>query len=159
MTQDLGELPPATGFPGQVAQVVVNLVVNAADSAPEAVENEVTVRTRLVGAEVKLSVADRGAGMTDEVRAQLFKPFMSTKPAGKGTGLGLSVVQQIVRRHRGRIEVDSAPGKGTTMTVWLPLQPGLALLEDAKTASVGASPVSAAEGTTPDTHAPESRRT
>ncbi|MCA9513050.1 MAG: hypothetical protein KC560_20235, partial [Myxococcales bacterium] len=71
---------------------------------------------------VELVVEDDGAGIAAEHRARIFDPFFTTKKVGAGTGLGLSTSFNIVRRHGGRIRVDSEPGVGTTFRVWLPLE-------------------------------------
>jgi signal transduction histidine kinase len=124
---ELGALPHLLGHPGQVAQVVVNLLMNAAQAMPSG--GRVTVRTRMEGDEAVLQVRDTGTGMTPEVRAKLFQPFFTTKPAGEGTGMGLAVVHGIVTSHQGRIHVDTTPGRGSTFTIRLPRvpQPKLAL--------------------------------
>lgn len=117
--REFGELPPVPCAPGQINQVVMNLLVNAA----QAIEDRGTIRVR-TGTRAGwafVEVVDTGAGMTAEVRRHMFEPFYTTKPVGKGTGLGLSVSYNIVARHGGRIEVESEPGRGTTMRVLLPL--------------------------------------
>ncbi|QJX00098.1 PAS domain S-box protein [Frigoriglobus tundricola] len=118
---------------GQIEQVVMNLVVNARDAMPTG--GRVTVETRTVtigpdhlpddpdlnpGRYVRLTVADTGAGMPEEVLAHVFEPFFTTKGVGKGTGLGLAVVQGAVKQSGGHIGVSSAVGVGTTFTLLFP---------------------------------------
>ncbi|XXF76119.1 ATP-binding protein [Myxococcaceae bacterium GXIMD 01537] len=124
---DLGELPSMLGRPGQITQVMVNLLVNAAQAMPEGGSIYVTTRSD-AGAEAVVTVRDTGMGMPPEVRARLFQPFFTTKPVGEGTGLGLAVVHGIVSAHKGRIQVDTQPQQGTTFTVRLPRYPPLDLL-------------------------------
>jgi two-component system NtrC family sensor kinase len=81
----------------------------------------VTLGLSVQGDRLEATVADDGAGMTDETRGRIFEPFFTTKQGGRGAGLGLSIVQGIVARHGGTIEVQSAPGAGTTFTVTLPV--------------------------------------
>ncbi len=114
----------------------MNLAVNARDAMPRG--GRLTMRTgTLRGAElpmelaasfprgaVRLSVADTGAGMDAETRQRIFDPFFTTKEPGRGTGLGLSMVYGIVEQSRGRLEVESSPGAGTTFHVYLPPLPG-----------------------------------
>jgi signal transduction histidine kinase len=116
------ELAPAPTISGQRAgllQVFVNLVTNAAHALPPE-GGTVTLGLSTHGEEVVARVQDDGRGMTPEVRSRVFEPFFSTKEGGRGVGLGLSIVQGIVARHGGTIEVESEPGKGTTFTVRLP---------------------------------------
>ncbi|WP_164020938.1 sensor histidine kinase [Pyxidicoccus trucidator] len=122
---ELTELPHLLGHPGQVAQVVVNLLMNAAQAMPGG--GRIRVSTRMENEEAVLEVHDTGVGMTPEVRAKLFEPFFTTKPTGEGTGMGLAVVHGIVTAHRGRIRVDSAPQQGSTFTIHLPRIPPLEL--------------------------------
>ncbi|PKL77013.1 MAG: hybrid sensor histidine kinase/response regulator [Candidatus Melainabacteria bacterium HGW-Melainabacteria-1] len=119
--------------PGQLAQVLVNLALNARDSMPQG--GVLTIETSHAGLSetnsqaartVCLSVTDTGAGMTPEIKNRLFEPFFTTKESGKGTGLGLPVVQGIVEQSGGQIEVFSQPGVGTSFKIYWPAQ-GLAL--------------------------------
>jgi len=113
---------------GQLEQVIMNLAVNARDAMPQGgtLRIEVTVGDRAgappsnVGRWVRLAVHDDGQGIAPEIQQRLFEPFFTTKEQGKGTGLGLSSAYGIVRDSGGDIEVASAPGKGTTFTVFLP---------------------------------------
>ena len=106
------------GDAGQLQQVLVNLAVNARDAMPGG--GTLTVRTSSKSDEAVLEVADTGHGMDEATRAHLFEPFFSTKESEKGTGLGLSVVHGIVELHGGRVEVETAPGKGSCFRVILP---------------------------------------
>jgi two-component system cell cycle sensor histidine kinase/response regulator CckA len=104
--------------PGQVDQVLMNLVVNAADAMPAG--GRITIRTGRGDGMVWLAVRDAGPGIPDRIRDKIFEPYFTTKSIGHGTGLGLSVVDGIVSRHGGRIEVDSREREGTTFVVFLP---------------------------------------
>ncbi len=106
--------------PGQLEQVVLNLVVNARDAMPTGGTLRIGCEAVPGGELVRLTVSDTGVGMTDEVRARLFEPFFTTKEHGRGTGLGLSTVYGIVDAWGGSISVESAPGEGTRFTVDLP---------------------------------------
>ncbi|MEZ4585801.1 MAG: PAS domain-containing protein [Gemmatimonadales bacterium] len=118
----------------QVSQALMNLGVNAGQAMPESggrivvslssatLAGEEAVKRHLEpGPYVMVRVVDNGAGMSADVAARVFEPFFTTKPTGQGTGLGLSVVHSIVHNHGGTITVDSQVGKGTAVTVWLPL--------------------------------------
>ncbi|TAN36765.1 MAG: PAS domain S-box protein [Verrucomicrobia bacterium] len=121
--------------PGQVNQILVNLVVNARDaiSGTGTISIAAAPRTLLAadcrdkpdfvppGDYVLLTFHDDGAGMTPEIQAHLFEPFFTTKGIGKGTGLGLATVYGIVKQNHGAITVQSAPQQGTTFTIYLPL--------------------------------------
>jgi PAS domain S-box-containing protein len=126
------ELGPVKVDPGQIEQVVMNLIVNAVDAIGSG--GRITLATRNVeldeaaaekesvlvpGHYAMLGVSDDGCGMPEEVRAQIFDPFFTTKEQGKGTGLGLSTVYGIVRQSGGGIAVETAPGEGTTFKVYL----------------------------------------
>jgi two-component system, NtrC family, sensor kinase len=119
--RSLGKLPPARGCPQRITQVLVNLIVNAAQAIPE--RGTIAISTRGDPDEVHVEVRDTGAGMTPEAMNRLFQPFFTTKPEGVGTGLGLAVAHGIVRSHGGRIEVRSELGRGSTFSVHLPRVP------------------------------------
>jgi two-component system cell cycle sensor histidine kinase/response regulator CckA len=106
--------------PGQVEQVVLNLALNARDAMPAGGTLFIRTRCEPAGDYAAISVTDTGTGMDEKTKARLFEPFFTTKPPGQGTGLGLATVFSIVRQSGGRIAVESAPGEGTTFTVYLP---------------------------------------
>jgi len=115
------DLPSVWCDPGQIEQVVLALVVNAIDAMPNG--GNLTLRTWASGeAQVQLEVADDGVGMPPEVLQNLFEPFFTTKERGRGLGLGLAVSRNIIERHAGTIHVDSAPGRGTRLTITLPVR-------------------------------------
>jgi two-component system NtrC family sensor kinase len=118
------EVPVIQADPLQLQQVFINLVNNASESMHAKGGGTVTVATKLApfGQGVKISITDKGTGISEENRAKLFTPFFTTKPVGMGTGLGLAIVYGIVKMHRGQIQVQSEEGKGTTFTITLPLQ-------------------------------------
>jgi two-component system cell cycle sensor histidine kinase/response regulator CckA len=130
-------IDPETAYvridPTQMEQVIVNLVVNARDAMPNGGRLRIeaangTVDDTLMrekfsipsGPYVVLTVADTGDGMDAETLNHVFEPFFTTKPEGKGAGLGLATVYGIVQQSEGRIDVHSAPGKGTRFEIYLP---------------------------------------
>jgi two-component system, cell cycle sensor histidine kinase and response regulator CckA len=138
-----GESLYLTADRGQLEQVLMNLLVNAADSMPTG--GVLTLSTGRQGAEAWFAVADTGSGITEDVRGRLFEPFFTTKGPGKGTGLGLAVVHRIVTRHGGRVEVASEPGAGSTFTVLLPAAPQPARAQEPAARLSTAVPKSAGE--------------
>ncbi|HMH50559.1 MAG TPA: ATP-binding protein [Candidatus Acidoferrum sp.] len=113
------ELPRLVGHGDQLQQVVLNLLTNAMDATPRG--GRIDVATRGLAGEVTLEVSDTGCGIGEADRKRIFDPFFSTKEPGRGTGLGLFISAEIVRDHRGRIELEGAEGKGSTFRVVLPL--------------------------------------
>jgi PAS domain S-box-containing protein len=122
LVRDLAPTPRALANEGKVAQVLVNLLVNAAQAIPEGhpEANEVRVRTFADGDRVGFEVSDTGAGIAPEHLPRLFDPFFTTKPPGQGTGLGLSICRTTVEGLGGTIAVESAPGRGARFRVLLP---------------------------------------
>jgi PAS domain S-box-containing protein len=119
LIKEYGEIPEVECLISQINQVLMNLLVNAAHAIEE--RGTITIRTGRLNDEVWVEVADTGKGIAPEHIKKIFEPFFTTKPVGKGTGLGLSLSYSIIRKHHGRIEVQSEVGKGTTFRVILPI--------------------------------------
>ena len=119
MVTELGELPPVMCHVGEINQVVLNLIVNAAHAIGDVVRGttargRITIRTALDGDCVVIAVADTGAGIPEAIRARIFEPFFTTKEVGRGTGQGLAIARSVVvDKHGGRLtfetEVGAAP--------------------------------------------------
>jgi PAS domain S-box-containing protein len=120
VVKEYGRIPEVECIPSQLNQVFMNLLVNAAHAIDE--HGQITLRTGVAGDVVWVEVADTGKGIRPEHMDRIFDPFFTTKPVGTGTGLGLSVSYRIVQKHRGRIEVRTELGKGSTFRVVLPRQ-------------------------------------
>ncbi len=122
LVQRLDAVPSVTGDAGKLIQVVLNLLVNAAQAidAGTAEENTITVSTYTHDGNAVVEVSDTGPGIPADTIAHIFDPFFTTKAAGQGSGLGLAISRKIVAAHRGRIEVNSTVGHGTTFRVALP---------------------------------------
>ena len=118
--RNFGELPLIRCNPGQLNQVFMNLLVNAAQAIPE--HGDVTITTVVEDDCVVVRIADNGKGVDPEHLSRLFDPFFTTKEVGQGTGLGLAISHGIIQKHHGTIEVDSKPGSYTTFTVRLPIE-------------------------------------
>ena len=118
----LAPVAPVLAAEHELAQVFVNLLVNAAQAIPEgrSDDNVVRLSCAMDCGEVVVEVGDTGAGIPPDVRSRMFEPFFTTKPVGIGTGLGLSICHGIVGRLGGRIEVESEVGRGSTFRVYLP---------------------------------------
>jgi signal transduction histidine kinase len=114
-----GELPEVECNASQINQVIMNLLVNAAQAISGT--GSITLRTGQSGPWVWIDVEDTGCGMVPDVVSRIFVPFFTTKPVGQGTGLGLSLSYSIIQKHHGDIEVFSELGKGTRFRVWLPI--------------------------------------
>lgn len=114
---ELQRVPPVYGNGTELREAITNLIFNAVDAIPDG--GSITLRTEPVNDSVKIEVADTGVGMSEEVRQRCLEPFFSTK-GEQGTGLGLPMVFGIIRRHDGSLEIDTAPGRGTTFRLVLP---------------------------------------
>ncbi|HSN33520.1 MAG TPA: ATP-binding protein, partial [Ideonella sp.] len=124
-------LPPAVADPGQLESALLNIAINARDAMAEG--GRLTFKSRLcdhppAGAEVEadgqfisIAVGDTGSGMHEDVRERAFEPFFTTKEAGRGTGLGLSTVYGFVKQSKGGVTLETVPGVGTTLTLYIPV--------------------------------------
>jgi len=117
------QLPAVYGVADHVTQVIMNLLINAMDALEDKAEGprRVVVTTRKTRGQVELLIEDNGHGMDAQTLDRVFDAFFTTKPAGKGTGLGLSLCYSIMKTHGGNIDIESAPGKGTTVHVFFPV--------------------------------------
>jgi len=119
---DLHPAPPVLCERGDVGQVVVNLVVNAAHAIADRAARDdpprIDVAVRPAGAGVEIVVADNGDGIDDAIRSRVIDPFFTTKAPGRGTGQGLALAQAVMERHDGTMAIDTAVGRGTTVTCW-----------------------------------------
>jgi two-component system NtrC family sensor kinase len=122
----LGELPSVTCHVGDLNQVFLNLIVNAAHAIGDVVGKSgdlgrITVRSWAEDQQVVITIADTGCGIPAEIADRVYDPFFTTKEVGKGTGQGLAISRSIVQKHAGTIAFESQPGRGTTFTIRLPL--------------------------------------
>lgn len=113
-----GELPDVSAYPLQLAQIFTNVIANACDATPKG--GRVTVSTQKGATGVKVSIKDTGQGIARDQIPRIFDPFFTTKEQGEGVGLGLSITQQLVKNHKGNIEVKSEVGKGTEFLISFP---------------------------------------
>ena len=123
------ELPPVNCLPGEVGQVVLNMIVNAAHAIADHVgegsseQGCITIETSSVGEQAEIRISDTGCGMPEKVKERIFDPFYTTKEVGRGTGQGLAISRSvIVDKHGGTIEVESSPGMGTTFVIRIPIE-------------------------------------
>jgi signal transduction histidine kinase len=125
LSKHYGALPPVVGDRSAIGQVLLNLIINAAQALPEgrADVNEVKLTTSVADGNAVVEVADTGSGIEPQLLPHIFDPFFTTKPIGEGTGLGLAVSCRIVADHGGRIDVDSEVGRGSVFRVVLPIAP------------------------------------
>lgn len=119
LRKEFGQLPLVECLPLQLHQVFINLLSNAAQAIAE--HGVIAIRSGVRGDAVWIEVMDSGQGIPGAQLPRIFDPFFTTRPVGQGLGLGLAIAYRIVHQHRGRIEVDSEVGQGSTFRVWLPL--------------------------------------
>jgi two-component system, NtrC family, sensor kinase len=131
IVKEYGALPRVTCNSGEIKQVLVNLLVNAAQALPA--KGTIRLTSSVVDNHAVIEVQDSGVGIPEEHLKRIFDPFFTTKPVGKGTGLGLWISTTIIQKHSGTLTVKSEVGKGTTMTISLPLDKGV-FAEDVKAA-------------------------
>jgi two-component system NtrC family sensor kinase len=134
---DFGEIPPVLCNLGDLNQVFLNLLVNAADAIEDAVgtsgrQGVIGVRTKYERETVVITISDTGTGIPEHVQAHIFEPFFTTKEVGRGTGQGLAMARSIiVDRHAGQLSFRTRAGEGTTFEIRLPVE------RDASTAIAG----------------------
>ncbi|MCC7264643.1 MAG: response regulator [Candidatus Latescibacteria bacterium] len=134
---ELAEVPPVMGTPSELNDLMINLVFNAVDAMPEG--GQITIRTVLEGQFVRLEFRDSGTGMDEETRLRIFEPFFTTKQH-IGTGLGLATLYNSVTQWGGSVQVESAPGKGTTFILRLPIWKQKDEMAPASTPAIGSRP-------------------
>ena len=123
---ELGDLPPVTCNIGDLNQVFLNLIVNAAHAIEEDVAGSgrrgtIAISTRVEGDHAVVEIADDGPGIPPELMDRIYEPFFTTKEIGKGTGQGLAIARAITEQQSGSLTCTSAPGRGTTFAIRLPL--------------------------------------
>ncbi len=116
--KDFGDLPKISCYPNQLNQVFMNILVNAGQAIEE--KGRITIRTFKKDDNAVIEFEDNGRGIEPDKLSRIFDPGFTTKGAGVGTGLGLSIVHQIIQDHKGKIDVESVPGKGTKFIITLP---------------------------------------
>jgi len=130
LVKEYGDLPLIQCYPGQLNQVFMNILANAIDAIEEAGKNgEFDHHIPLIKVEtiqpdfksIVIKISDNGIGMTKEISQRVFEPLFTTKPVGQGTGLGLLIVNQIIEKHHGTLNLYSIPGQGTNLEIMLPI--------------------------------------
>jgi len=135
LIREYGALPMVECYPGQLNQVLMNILINAIDAIEEAGDSQtdcdrqdhpghITIQTSVLDCQwVKIAIADNGVGIPEPVQSRIFDPFFTTKQAGKGTGMGMSISYQIITaKHGGKLDCFSTPGQGTEFVIQIPIQ-------------------------------------
>jgi two-component system NtrC family sensor kinase len=120
LVQDLAPLPEIMGDRGKLEQVFINIISNSLEAMPEG--GKITLSSSQKNGMIQVRVADTGPGIAEENQSRVFDPFFTTKEIGSGTGLGLSICYGIIKQHHGRIEISSIVGRGTVVTVKIPIR-------------------------------------
>jgi len=136
VAKNYGDVGRVRGHAGQVNQIFMNLLTNAAQALSGHPDATITIQTTGDAAEVVVKIKDNGQGIPPDVLPRIWDPFFTTKDVGEGTGLGLSIVHELVERHGGTIECQTTLGAGTMFTVVLPRQIPIALRTRTKGASL-----------------------
>ena len=123
---ELGDLPPVICHGGDVNQIILNLIINAAHAIGDRVQGSgalgrIRVRSWLERDRVVISISDTGGGIPEEIRTRIYDPFFTTKAVGKGTGQGLAIARSVVEKHGGELSFESEMGVGTTFFIKLPV--------------------------------------
>ena len=118
VVKDYGDIPLVEGYPQQVNQVFMNILVNAAQAIEK--KGTITIKTQQVGNDIIISISDTGSGIDEKNISKIFDPFFTTKAVGKGTGLGMNIAYNIIKKHKGSIDIKSKVGTGTTFIIKLP---------------------------------------
>jgi signal transduction histidine kinase len=118
--KNYGEIPEIECYPGQLNQVLMNILSNAID----AIEDKGTIRisSSKSNGSIRVTIKDSGKGIPENIQSKIFEPFFTTKEVGQGTGLGLSICQGIIEKHHGSIEVKSQVGKGSEFVIVVPVK-------------------------------------
>ena len=119
VNRDFGELPAVYCNDGKMAQVFLNLLLNASHAIEE--RGSITITTRHIGDDISIMIADSGVGIPKNIISNIFDPFFTTKNVREGTGLGLHIVRSVIEAHQGTISVDSQVGQGTSFIILLPV--------------------------------------
>jgi two-component system, NtrC family, sensor kinase len=119
LAREYGDIPQTKCNQGQLNQVFMNMIVNAAQAIDK--QGEIRIKTWHHDGRIYVSIADTGCGIPEEIRNNIFEPFVTTKEIGKGTGLGLSIAYDIIKKHKGEITLESTVGKGTSFTIMIPV--------------------------------------